>query len=329
MVVSHTRLNPCVAAPVSQHLMRLIIKPVMLRWLWWALALAGLPLGAQTTIIWYSDAGMTNLTSGGIPLDSQFVFELGVFDTSFIPTSGNTDQWAAHWHAASRTPYIVANSRYAATFTPTDNVAPFTVPTPAYVWGFRGDAASSEWILFRNPSWTWPSAASFPSSVNWWAKDATLSDIVVGSIHSGGSPFLMQTAAITNAAPPTTTWSQWQAQTLAGQSLDGPNDDPDHDGTPNMLEYVFGTGPLAAGAPTATPLAVVSGHLQMTIPRRIDHPATLVVEVSDDLTNWYSGSSYTAVVSDGLTALVVRDLATVGVSHPKRFMRVRAELASP
>ena len=96
-----------------------------------------------------------------------------------------------------------------------------------------------------------------------------------------------------------------------------------------MLEYVFGTPPESAGAPTATPVAVVGGHLQITIPRRIDHPATLIVEVSDDLTSWHSGPAYTAVVSDGLAALVVRDLTPMDADHPRRFMRLKAAVPAP
>ena len=312
------------------------MKTLMLRWLWWVTWLVGMPLVARTTVNWTSDLNAINRTSAGIPLDGQFSFELGVFATSFTPTAANTDQWAANWYSASRTTYDASTKRYFSSFTPTDNVSPFTVGRPAYIWGFRGDASSSEWILFRAPSWTWPSADGAPSpTVTWFAKDAdptivgSPGTVIVGSINLSGSPFLMQTAAITNSAPPSTSWSQWQDLTLSGQTLNGPNDDPDHDGVPNLLEFVFGTTPLTAGAPTPTPLTVVSGHLQITIPRRIDHSATLTVEVSDDLINWYSGPSYTTVVSDDITALVVCDLTTLDASHPKRFMRLKAELASP
>jgi len=294
-------------------------------WLWLAACVAGSPAAAQTAILWNSDANQTNLTSAGVLLDDQYKFELGVFAPPFVPTPASVDQWAAHWHPASRTAYDPVTQRFAASFTPTDNTSPFAAGTPAYVWGFRGDALSSEWILFRAASWSWPNASDFPAVTYWYAKDATA---VVGAIHANGSPCLMQTAAVANAAPPATTWAQWQADTLAGEPLKQPADDPDRDGSSNLLEYVFGTPPRAAGPPTATPLAVVDGHLQITIPRRIDHPADLSVEVSDDLTNWQSGPAYTAVVSDGLAALVVGDLTPLA-SHPHRFMRLKAVLHAP
>jgi hypothetical protein len=287
-------------------------------------------LYAQTAILWNSDAGSTNLTSTGAEFDGQFHFELGVFEGAFVPTAANLAEWAAHWRTANpacRTTYDVSNKRYAASFTPTDNGPPFTVGKAAYVWGFRGDAVNAEWILFRAASWTWPMANLTPTPpIYWYAKDATA---VIGVIHPGGSPFLMQSAAVGNAAPPATMWPQWQAQYLAGELYDGPNDDPDHDGLPNLLEFVFGTLPKSAASLADTPVAVVAGHLQITIARRIDHPATLIVEVADDLTHWQSGPGMTEVVSDGPAALVVRDLVTLDADHPRRFIRLRAELPEP
>ena len=282
-----------------------------------------MPLSAGTANIgWSSDQLKTNLTSTGAVLDGSFDFELGVFAGTFVPTADNTADWAANWHPAQRTVYSSKYTRFATSYSPDDNISPFTVGKAAYIWGFSGDAFKSEWILFRATVWTWPDASSI-TTLTWNAKNATA---VVGTINASGSPFLMQTAAIANASPPTTTWSQWQAETLAGETSNGPNDDPDRDGVPNLLEFVFGTPPKSAGALPAMPVSLVNGHPQITIPRRIDHPATLIVEVSADLANWQSGPTYTTVISDNPTALVVRDLATVDATHPRRFFRLRAEL---
>ena len=132
---------------------------------------------------------------------------------------------------------------------------------------------------------------------------------------------------------PTTTWAQWQVTNLAGEALNGPNDDPDHDGTPNLLEYVFGTPSRVAQAPTAMPLEIVTvggqRFLQITIPRLADHPAVLSVEVSSDLTHWQAGPTFTTVVSDGPAALVVRDLTPLVAGAPMRFMRLVAEVSTP
>jgi large repetitive protein len=129
------------------------------------------------------------------------------------------------------------------------------------------------------------------------------------------------------------TWAQWQAEQLAGVALNGPADDPDGDGTPNLLEFVFGTPPLQAGPPPATPPNIVTlagqRYLQITIARRSEHPATLSVEVSSDLTTWNAGPGVTTVVSDTPAALVVRDLTPLDAATPHRFMRLRATVPAP
>lgn len=284
-------------------------------------------VNAQRAIVWNSDPDQTNLTSTGAEFDGQFKFELGVFADSFVPTKDNTALWASLWRTASpecRTTYVLSSRRYAATFTPTDNAPPFAVDTPAYVWGFRGDAVSAEWILFRAASWKWPIAILTPSpAIEWYAKDATA---VLGTIHSSGSPFLMQSVAMTNERP---SWMLWQEDHLAGEARNGPQDDPDGDGVPNMLEYVFGTSPRQAGAATVMPVAVVGGHVEITIPRRIDHPAALTVEVSSDLTHWQSGAGATTEVPNTSAAWVVRDETELGPAHPRRFIRLKAELVVP
>ncbi len=293
-------------------------------WLPMILAIcAATELSAQTsTISWSSTTNAVNQTSSGSLMDGGFRFEIGVFTGSFVPTNLNMSSWAANWNPAQRTSYDASSKKFASSFTTSSNTSPFTAGKAAYVWGFKGDASTGEWILFRAASWSWPDVNAFPpSNPTWLASAATP---VLGGINSSGNPFLMKSSAVTNAVPPATSFSQWQADYLTGEPLNGPNDDPDKDGMTNMLEFVMGTLPKTANAPAATPVSLVSGHLQITVPRRIDRTATLTVEVSSDLKNWNSGSSYTQVVSNGLTALVVGDLTAFDATHPKRFMRLRA-----
>ncbi len=314
---------------------------MMIRWLGrlFLVVLTGavVPVSGQT-ILWNSDANAVNLTSSGQVMDSGFTYELGVFTGTFVPTNTNKADWAANWRVCRRMPYEIARTpydsafkRFSNSFTPINNDSPFTIGKATYVWGFRGDAVSSEWILFRAASWSMPDAnPSVPPAANayeWFAKNATP---IIGSINFSGSPFLMKSAAVTNVAPPTTTWAQWQVETLSGEPLNGPTQDPDNDGVSNLLEYVFGTAPTTPNAATATPVSLVdiSGqkYLQMTIPRRIDHPAILTVQVSSDLSQWNSGASDTVVVADTATSLIVRDLTPFDSASPKRFMRLKASL---
>ena len=89
----------------------------------------------------------------------------------------------------------------------------------------------------------------------------------------------------------------------------------------------MGTSPTKPGAPPVTPLGWASvsnqSFLQITIPRRADHPANLEVEVSSDLVNWHSGPGYTVEMSNNTDALVVRDASPYGPETTKRFMRLK------
>ncbi len=290
-----------------------------------AVAFLILPLGASE-ISWFSGFEATNLASDDSPMDAGFQFELGVFEGSFIPTLSNKDQWAANWRPAQRVDYSPATQSFDGVFTVENNDPPFTIGKPVYVWGWRLAGNAAEWILFRDTIWTWPEAAfGFPEY--WEASEASA---IIGEINETGSPFLMKSAAVTGAASPTTTWDQWQAKELAGEPLNGPQDDPDEDGTPNLLEFVFDTDPLTVTPPSPTPVTLVEDggdrFLQIAIPRRIEHATELAVEVSPDLTAWQSGSLHTQVVADDVDGLVVRDLTPLSPSVPARFMRLKAML---
>jgi hypothetical protein len=294
-------------------------------WIWIGALLAGASLHAER-ILWSSPPGSTNLTSAGMEMDAGFRFELGVFEGTFVPTSGNIAQWSQHWRPAQRTGYNPAGKDFNAEFVVEDNDPPFTFGKKGYVWGFRGDALSGEWILFRHDSWTWPVPDPLginPTPLMWAAEDATA---ILGAINASGTPFRMKSAAVTNAAPPATTWNQWRLENLTGEPLDGAHDDPDQDGTPNLLEFVFGTDPRIANTPALTPVSLVDGHLVITFPRRVDHQASLTVEVSGDLAAWNSGPAHVEILSDGLAALVARDLTPTGPANPKRFIRLKATL---
>jgi hypothetical protein len=293
-------------------------------WISFGALFAGASLHAER-ILWSSPPGSTNLTSTEAAMDGEFRFELGVFEGTFDPALEDKTLWAQNWRPAQRTAYNAAGMDFSAEFVVEEYDPPFTLGKQAYIWGFRGDASSGEWILFRDASWTWPVPNPFnPSPPQWTADEATA--VILGEINTSGSPFLMKSAAVTNAAPPATTWDQWRQEFLTNEALDGPDDDPDLDGTPNLLEFVFGTDPISANAPTATLASLVDGHLVITIPRRIDHQAVLTVEVSGDLVLWNSGPAHVEILSDGLAALVARDLTPLDPADPKRFIRLKAAL---
>jgi hypothetical protein len=285
------------------------------------------------TISWSSPPNAVNLSADGHPMNEEFRFELGVFSGSFDPAAENKADWAANWNRIQRTPYDPDSRRYTGTFTPQDNNAPFVIGKPVYVWGFRGDAVAAEWILFRASTWLFPDADPMaPPQPNAyvWLADASGVTAIVGSVESSGIPHLLRTEAVAGVLPPTTTWDQWQEEKLAGTTLNGPGDDLDADGLPNILEFAFGLDPRQPGALPHMPLTLeqVGGQdfLQIRVPRRKDHRVTLAVQVSSDLVTWQEGATHVEIIDDTPAALVVRDLTTFNPANPKRFIRLKASV---
>lgn len=280
------------------------------------------------TIFWSSPANAVNLTSSGSAMNQDFRFELGVFTGSFVPTAQNKADWAVNWNPIERAIYNSSTKRYVSAHTPDSNAAPFTINKPVYVWGFSGDAVAGEWILFRASTWLFPDAnppVPPPANTYEWFADALSVTAIAGSIERSGSPFLMRSESVTGVVPPTTTWSQWRAEKLAGTQLDGPGDDPDGDGVPNVLEFGFGLNPLQHGALPAMPLTLerVNGHdfMQIRIPRRKDHAAIYSVQVSSNLVTWNEGGAHVEIIADDAAAWIVRDKTPYSSA---RFMRLKA-----
>jgi alpha-galactosidase len=97
------------------------------------------------------------------------------------------------------------------------------------------------------------------------------------------------TVSITVTPSPFSTWAADPAQGLTAGVNDGPNDDPDHDGIVNLLEFTLGGAPMVAGQ-TILPKLTKSGGVWEFEYDRSDlslAPATTqVVEYGDDLTGW-------------------------------------------
>ena len=125
------------------------------------------------------------------------------------------------------------------------------------------------------------------------------------------------------------TYAQWKALYFPnGGAGSGPNDDPDHDGASNALEYSRGTNPNVYDAqisltPTLT-RQLASGATQyvFTFTKPVDRPgATYQVQQSTDLSNWSAAAD--TLVSKNLET-ETRSV-TVNLSNgnpPKLFFRL-------
>ena len=275
------------------------------------------------TIKWYCDPGTTNRMSNGQAMDASFHFELGVFKDGFVPTSANTAQWAGKWVAAQSAAYNPTTQYFTGSYTVTSNASPFVENAQAYIRGLGG-INNSEWILLRASSWLWPQPGGIdPVALEWNVANAN--QVILGSLNSGGA--LMQSASI-NGGP--MTYAQWRDAELSGVALNGPEQDADGDGIPNVMEFVLGTPPQSVNPlPPITVSVVMDGgvsYLQSSIPRRADRAATLRLERSTDLVSWSSGPTVTQVVSETPLLLVAKSMLPVTAGQPKLFLRWVAEL---
>jgi hypothetical protein len=149
-----------------------------------------------------------------------------------------------------------------------------------------------------------------------------------------GSP---SSATVTITEP--TSYQTWKLNAFGSNAyvatIGGDTADPNHNGVPNLLEYAFGTNPLATtGANPSPQLSIAQDstggqYLAITYTQVGDPNFTYTPQVTSDLTQktdqWHSGASYTTVVSQsgsGTTQITVRDNTPLS-SVSKRYLRLQ------
>lgn len=164
-------------------------------------------LAGQTQINFSSSAFEVGHTSTGAPLTSQFIFALGSFG-SFVPTGSNISLWAANFTPVPTNGTVAWDAEGFTQFTQTatlpSNSAGFATTNHAYIWGYNNQAITTgtEWILFANTNWLFPSAsATDPTS--WDINDAGTT-AVVGILNALGSTPYIQTVAVSAVPEPST-----------------------------------------------------------------------------------------------------------------------------
>jgi hypothetical protein len=152
--------------------------------------------------------------------------------------------------------------------------------------------------------------------------------VTINAVNSSGSA----TATLTLDIVPTNfaTWaSHWFTSTQLGESyVSGDLANPSGDGICNLLDYAFNLAPLVRNSQSSLPQASVqNSHLVLTyIVNESAGDLTYIVQVSSDLENWYSGTSYTSnpvvLSGNGLTETVqVTDLTPTSAAN-QRFIRL-------
>ncbi len=132
------------------------------------------------------------------------------------------------------------------------------------------------------------------------------------------------------SAPAGETFEQWVIAQGVPEGLRGPEDDPDGDGVPNLVEFGLGLSPLVSSRDQLPRPAfeVVDGepHLSLAAARNpLAVGVSWVVEVSGDLLEWRSGGADITVLEDSPDLLHVRDNTPAGEAG-RRFIRLRITL---
>ena len=183
------------------------------------------------------------------------------------------------------------------------------LPTPVNV--------TSVWSKVSGPGTV---TFSLPGTVNTSASFSSAGTYVLRLTATDGSLTVFQELNVT--APGFATW-------IGGFNVgtqNGPGDDPDYDGIPNLLEYALSGGDPAQrsmGILPATSLTDVGGNSYLTLTIQKNTTATgitLIAETCGDLATW--NSSNTVIVSETASTLVVRDAVPVSGSS-KRFIHLK------
>ena len=106
------------------------------------------------------------------------------------------------------------------------------------------------------------------------------------------------------------------------ETLQGPADDPDGDGFPNLVEYALGGDPTSANSQPSIDMVAQSGQIEISFdhfPATVDYDATL--ESSSDLTTWLPPTSGTTMETSNPDSSVTIS-RSMPISDRRRFYRV-------
>jgi hypothetical protein len=159
-----------------------------------------------------------------------------------------------------------------------------------------------------------------------------------GAVSSEGTTTTQRpTLQIAYTLPVASGYAAWQLGKFGGTPAGSQAaDDPDTDGTPNLLEYALNGNPVRAGAGAQVSISNVGNQNKINFTRNLDATdITLTIEASDSLADgsWSSVATCTTGTWTTEPNTSVRDVGgSVGVSLPpatRKFVRVTATLAGP
>ncbi|MBP9913209.1 MAG: immunoglobulin domain-containing protein [Opitutaceae bacterium] len=153
--------------------------------------------------------------------------------------------------------------------------------------------------------------------------NATDEGLYTVTVTSGANSLTSAAAAVAiGTSAPVDTFTNFLVNAGVPENQRGPNDDPDGDGTSNLLEYALALDPMAPDSGSLPEVLVVNDRLTFVY-ERARNDVTYVVETTTNLTSsatWTSvGVDQGAPDGDGIT---VASVAMTGSAH---FLRLRVE----
>lgn len=221
-------------------------------------------------------------------------------------------------------------------FPPAFTSSPVTNAFVGVAYSYQATAADpeSQTIVFTKisgPTWLTVSSAGLVSGTP--PENAIGTSAVNIRVTDTGSPaqFTNQTYNLTVSA----SLAGWQAANFtlpAEAAIAAPDQDPDNDGLPNLVEYALKKSPKQADAVKAlgTPTFDGSGHMTFTLVTRDDDPKLSVTLETAASVTFSTPDSVNAVITDatagdGLHTRTFTDTA-VQTNTATRFSRLRFEL---
>jgi hypothetical protein len=131
------------------------------------------------------------------------------------------------------------------------------------------------------------------------------------------------TEATVVPASPSDAWrSQYFGADAANPTIAGDTADPDHDGSPNLLEYALATHPLEASPPPLRDPETDGDSFAVTYQINTDATdADTQLQWSDDLATWSPAPASNAIISETQNVRTIR--ATLPASSARKFLRLR------
>jgi hypothetical protein len=252
----------------------------------------------------------------GIGGGSQIVYDLALSTGGTLYIGGNfttydsqTRQYLAAVNAVGVTAQVVALSASG----PAIAGQPLTLGTAAVGAAFpSAPYLTYQWIK---------DGSDIPGATGQTHYIASYSAADAGSytVRVNGAGGSTTSSALSIAAAPAG-FASWAAALPAGQR--GPNDDPDRDGVPNLMEYALNLDPAANSAGQLPREDRTGTHITLTYRR---HRADIIysVEAGDDLALPWS----TANVNQGTPAGDGTTTASLPFTAPEDFLRLRVTLA--